>query len=62
VARGTATGNLVAGKQVDAVVTGHIGRKSTGVLKDAGIRILQGASGSVRDAVRMYREGGLTEI
>jgi len=47
---------------VDAVVTGHIGRKSTGVLKDAGIRILQGASGSVRDAVRMYREGGLTEI
>jgi predicted Fe-Mo cluster-binding NifX family protein len=61
VTRGTATGNLVAGKKVDAVVTGHIGRKSSGILKDAGVRILQGASGSVRDAVRMYRDGTLTE-
>lgn len=47
---------------MDAVITGHIGRKSAGILKDAGVRILQGVSGRVRDVVRRYREGSLAEV
>jgi len=61
VTRGTATGNLVAGKDVEAVITGHIGRKSTVVLKNAGIRLYIGAKGTVRDAIGCFRKGTLTE-
>lgn len=59
--RGTATGNLVAGHRVNAVLTGHIGRKASAALRAAGIRIYVGASGRLKDAVAAFKEGKLEE-
>jgi predicted Fe-Mo cluster-binding NifX family protein len=46
---------------VDAVITGHIGRKASAALKEAGVRIFLGASGTVQVALDAYREGRLEE-
>jgi len=42
-------------------VTGHIGRKATAALRNAGIRIFLGASGTVQSAVEAFRDGRLEE-
>jgi predicted Fe-Mo cluster-binding NifX family protein len=62
VTRGTATGNLVAGHKVGAVITGHIGRKATGILKEAHVRIYTGAKGTVKQVVDKFNEGKLEEV
>ncbi|HSD95362.1 MAG TPA: NifB/NifX family molybdenum-iron cluster-binding protein [Syntrophales bacterium] len=59
--RGTATGHIVAGENVDCVVTGHIGRKATALLKGAGVRIFLGASGPVKSAIEAFKKGKLEE-
>jgi len=46
---------------VNAVLTGHIGRQSARILKEAGVRIFLGAGGKIRDALRRYLEGDLPE-
>jgi predicted Fe-Mo cluster-binding NifX family protein len=46
---------------VDAVLTGHIGRKATAALRAAGVKIYVGASGPVKSAVDAFREGLLEE-
>lgn len=61
ITRGTATGNLVAGHKVEAVITGHIGRKATRVLKEAHVRIYTGAEGTIKQAIEVYNEGKLVE-
>jgi predicted Fe-Mo cluster-binding NifX family protein len=61
VTRGTATGNLVAGHRVDAVLTGHIGRKATAALRTAGVRIYIGASGPVKSVIAAFKAGRLEE-
>ncbi|HQM92110.1 MAG TPA: NifB/NifX family molybdenum-iron cluster-binding protein [Syntrophales bacterium] len=59
--RGTAAGNQVAGKNVDAVITGHIGRKAADILIHAGVRIFLGASGTVQSALDAFKSGQLEE-
>lgn len=61
-ARGTATGNLVAGENVDAVVTGHIGRSAAKVLLASGVKIYVGAAGKVREAIEALKAGRLQEL
>ncbi len=61
-ARGTATGNLVAGENVDVVITGHIGRKAAQILLEAGVNIYTGASGKVSTALADYRAGKLEQL
>jgi len=46
---------------VDCVVTGHIGRKATAALRNAGIRIFLGASGPVQSAIEAFKAGRLEE-
>jgi predicted Fe-Mo cluster-binding NifX family protein len=46
---------------VDAVLTGHIGRKATATLKGAGVRIFLGASGTVQSAIVAFKAGTLEE-
>jgi len=46
---------------VNAVLTGHIGRQSARVLKEAGVRIFLGAGGKVRVALARLADGTLTE-
>jgi len=61
VTRGTATGNIVAGHNVDAVITGHIGRKAIKILKEVHVNIYTGAKGTVKQAVEAFNEGKLEE-
>jgi predicted Fe-Mo cluster-binding NifX family protein len=42
---------------VDAVITGHIGRKATKALEEAGIKIYLGAAGKVREAIKAFQAG-----
>jgi len=51
----------VAGENVDCVITGHIGRKATALLKGAGVRIFLGASGPVKSALESFKNGKLEE-
>jgi predicted Fe-Mo cluster-binding NifX family protein len=46
---------------VDAVLTGHIGRKATAALRTAGVRIYIGASGPVESVIDAFKAGRLEE-
>jgi predicted Fe-Mo cluster-binding NifX family protein len=46
---------------VECVVTGHIGRKATALLRGAGVRIFLGASGPVKSAIEAFQDGKLEE-
>jgi predicted Fe-Mo cluster-binding NifX family protein len=48
---------LVAGSRPEAVITGHCGPKAFQTLKAAGIGVVVGAGGSVREAVEGYKSG-----
>lgn len=46
---------------MDAVITGHIGRKASAALKGAGVRIFLGASGTVQSSLDAFKAGKLEE-
>jgi len=46
---------------VDAVLTGHIGRKATKALQTAGVKIYLAASGRVKDAIASFIAGKYEE-
>ncbi len=54
---GIQAAQLVANKQVKAVITGNVGPNSFQVLKEAGINVITGVSGSVKKAVERYNNG-----
>ncbi|MBE0479570.1 MAG: NifB/NifX family molybdenum-iron cluster-binding protein [Dehalococcoidia bacterium] len=56
---GIATAQLVAGKEVVAVLTGNCGPNAYRTLQAAGIEVITGVSGTVREAIEKYRTGGL---
>lgn len=56
---GIQSGQLMADRQVKAVVTGNIGPNAFQTLQSAGVDIITGASGSVREAVEQYKRGTL---
>jgi len=56
---GVATGQLVASKGVKAVLTGNCGPNAHQVLSAAGVQVITGVSGSVKDAVAKYKSGQL---
>jgi predicted Fe-Mo cluster-binding NifX family protein len=43
------------------VITGHIGRKATKVLKDAHVTLYTGAKGTVKQVTDLFNEGKLEE-
>ncbi|MBN2514417.1 MAG: hypothetical protein JXC33_00120 [Deltaproteobacteria bacterium] len=43
------------------MITGHIGRKATRILKDAHVNLYKGAKGTVKQAVDVFNEGKLEE-
>ena len=58
---GVQSAQLMADRDVEAVVTGDCGPKAFQVFGAAGINVFTGAAGSVRDAVEAFNAGKLSE-
>lgn len=56
---GIGAAQVVAGKGVEAVLTGAVGPNASAVLSQAGIKIVSGVQGTVREAVEAYKSGSL---
>ena len=54
---GISAAQMIAGQGVTAVLTGNCGPNAYGVLSAAGIQVITGVSGTVKDAVQKYKEG-----
>jgi len=56
---GVSTAQTIAGKGIEAVLTGNCGPNAYQVLAAAGIKVVTGVSGKVRDAIQDYKSGKL---
>lgn len=56
---GVRSGQLVADREARLVLTGNVGPNAHQTLKAAGVKIVTGVSGTVREAVARYSEGAL---
>ena len=54
---GVSAAQMVAGKSVQAVLTGNCGPNAFTVLEGAGIKVMTSVAGTVQDAVRDYKAG-----
>ncbi|NQT30876.1 MAG: NifB/NifX family molybdenum-iron cluster-binding protein [Deltaproteobacteria bacterium] len=56
---GIAAAQMIAGKGVEAVLTGNCGPNAHQVLSPAGIQVITGVSGKIKDAITAYQSGKL---
>jgi predicted Fe-Mo cluster-binding NifX family protein len=58
---GIQAAQTLAKKGVSVLITGNVGPNAFQALKSAGIKVIVGASGTVREAIEKYRRGELKE-
>jgi len=58
---GISAAQMIAGKGVGAVLTGNCGPNAYQVLSPAGIKVITGVSGKVKDVIEGYRAGRFKE-
>jgi predicted Fe-Mo cluster-binding NifX family protein len=56
---GVSAAQMIAGKGVEAVLTGNCGPNAYQVLSAAGIKVITGVAGKVQDAIQSYKSGKL---
>ena len=54
---GISTAQMISGKGVEAVLTGNCGPNAYQVLSAAGLQVITGVSGRVKDAIQSYKSG-----
>jgi len=54
---GIAAAQAIAGKSIDVVLTGNCGPNAYQVLSSAGIKVITGVSGKVKDVIAEYKLG-----
>ncbi|MFZ5993820.1 MAG: NifB/NifX family molybdenum-iron cluster-binding protein [Thermodesulfobacteriota bacterium] len=54
---GIMTAKLIADKQIQAIITGSIGPNASRVLSAAGIQMVTGVTGKIRDAIEAFKSG-----
>jgi len=54
---GISTGQVIVSKGVEAVLTGNCGPNAFQVLSAAGIQVITGVSGKIKDAIEKYKSG-----
>ena len=57
---GISTGQMITDKGVTAVLTGNCGPNAYQVLSAAGIKVITGVSGKIREAIDKYKSGAFT--
>ena len=58
---GISAAQMIAGKGIQAVLTGNCGPNAYQVLASAGIKVITGVSGKVKDIIEGYRAGQFKE-
>jgi predicted Fe-Mo cluster-binding NifX family protein len=52
----------LAGKEIDAVVCGGMGRRAVELLNSDGIKVYLGSGSTVKTIVEQYKQGNLKEL
>ena len=59
---GIQSAQFVISKEAKAVITGNCGPNAIKTLSAAGVEVFLGVTGSIKDAVEMYKSGSLSSI